>query len=161
MSEFVFLAGLAVLALLGYSEVLTYTVTKYDRTGGPAIYPKMLLILLLVALAIRGIQILASKKKEKFKWGSLFSGQRGVFFVSFVLFVMLMKPLGFILDGTIFLVFTTFYLYYKSTGDKSLGGKKKIVFRVLFSLGFCVAVYLFFSEFLHVAVPEGILGLVM
>ena len=78
-----------------------------------------------------------------------------------MLFVVLMKPLGFILDGTIFLVFTTFYLYYKSTGDKSLGGKKKIVFRVLFSLAFCVAVYLFFSEFLHVAVPEGILGLVM
>jgi len=160
MSELIFLAVIAVLALLGYNEVLGYTVTRFDRTGGPAIYPKLLLILLLVALVIRAVQILMSKDREKFKWASLFKGQRGIFFLAFVAFVALMKPLGFIVDGTLFLTFTSLYLYYRSTGDKSLGGKKKVIFRVIFSLAFCTAVYLFFANFLHVAVPEGILGFI-
>lgn len=161
MSELIFLAFLAVVGGLGLREVITYTVAAYDRTGGPAIYPKLILILLMVALAVRVIQILLTKDKDKFKWNTLFKGPRGVFFAAFVAFVILMDLLGFIVDGTLFLIFTSLYLYYATTGDKTLGGKKLIIKRCVISLVFCVAVYAFFSEFLHVMVPKGILSFML
>lgn len=158
MGELIFLAILAVVGGLCYAETTTYTIATYDRTGGPAMYPQLILILLFVALAIRAVQVLLSKEKPKFKWFTLFQGPRCIFFIAFVLFVVLMEPLGFVVDATLFMSATSFYLYYKTTGDKSLGGAKVIVTRVLLFAFFDVAVFLFFSSVLNVAVPEGILS---
>lgn len=158
MGELIFLAILAVVGALCYGETLTYSVSQFDRTGGPAMYPQLILILLFVALVIRAVQILLTKEKPKFKWFTLFQGPRCVFFLAFVLFVVLMEPLGFVIDATLFMSITSFYLYYKTTGDKTLGGAKVIVTRVLLFAVFDVAVFLFFSSVLNVAVPEGILS---
>ncbi len=161
MSELIFLGILAVLGIICFGETTTYTVAPYDRTGGPAIYPQIVLVLLFVALALRAIQLLVSKKREKFKWFTLFHGPRGVFFAAFLLFVILMKPLGFIVDATLFLTFTSLFLYYKTTDDKSLGGPKTILLRFVVAAVFSGIVYFFFSEVLHVAVPKGVLSIVL
>lgn len=161
MSELIFLGMLAVLGVVCLGETMTYTVAPYDRTGGPAVYPQIVLVLLFVALALRAVQLLTSKTREKFKWTTLFQAPRGVFFAAFLLFVVLMKPLGFIVDSTLFLTFTSLFLYYKTTDDKSLGGAKTIILRFIISAAFSSGVYLFFAKVLHVAVPEGILSAIL
>lgn len=161
MGELVFLAIVGILGAACYAETLTYTVAEYDRTGGPAMYPQLVLILLFAVLVLRAAQILLKKEKTKFKWFTLFKGTRGVFFAAFVLFVFLMEPLGFIVDATLFLSATSMYLYYKSTGDRTLGGAKAIATRVTLFAVFDTAVFLFFSSVLNVAVPEGILSFIL
>lgn len=158
MSELIFLAILAIVGGLCYGETLTYTVAEYDRTGGPAMYPQVVLILLFIALALRAIQILMKKEKPKFKWFTLFKGTRCVFFLAFVLFVILMQPLGFIVDSTLFLTATSLYLYYQTTGDKTLGGAKAITLKVVLYAAFNTLVFLFFTSVLSVGVPYGILS---
>ncbi len=158
MGELIFLALIGIVGVLCYNETLSYSVAEYDRTGGPAMYPQLVLILLFIALALRAIQILMTKEKPKFKWFTLFKGSRGVFFIAFVLFVFLMDPLGFIVDATLFLTGTSLYLYYQTTGDKTLGGAKAITLKVVLFAAFNTAVFLFFTSVLNVGVPEGILG---
>ena len=113
MGELIFLALIGIVGVLCYNETLSYSVAEYDRTGGPAMYPQLVLILLFIALALRAIQILMTKEKPKFKWFTLFKGSRGVFFIAFALFVFLMDPLGFIVDATLFLTGTSLYLYIR------------------------------------------------
>lgn len=161
MSELIFLGILAVIGFLCFGETMTYSVAQYDRTGGPAVYPQIVLLLLFIALVLRGIQVLMTKERTKFKWATLLRGPRGSFFLAFLLYTILMKPLGFIVDSTLFLTFASLFLYYKTTDDRTLGGKKVVITRFVVSAVFSGAVSFFFTKVLLVAVPAGILSSIL
>ncbi len=157
MGEIIFLLLLAAIGGYYYYESLGYTVGRFDTTGGGGLFPRAILIVLFVLLAARLIEILVKKEKAPFKFFGYLKGVGGVFFISFVLFVLLIKPLGFVVDAVIFALFTVNFLYYKAKDDKKLGGTKAIIIRTVCIIGYVILVNWFFTGVLHVNLPAGVL----
>lgn len=155
MGEIVFLALLAGAAGLYFYQTLGYAMPKLDNSGGPAIFPKFVCIVLICLIIIRIVTIIAKKEKKPFHFIELFKGSTGLLFVSFVIFVVVVKPLGFILASFLFLTFVSNALHYVKLN--TLGSGKSIVFRELLFILFPVLLYYFFTNVLFIALPAGIL----
>ena len=157
MGEIIFLLLLAAIGGYYYYESLGYTVGRFDTTGGGGLFPRAILIVLSVLLAARLIEILVKKEKAPFHFFGYLKGVGGVFFISFVIFTLLIKPLGFVVDAAIFALFTVNFLYYKAKDDKKLGGTKAIIIRTVCIIGYVILVNWFFAGVLHVNLPAGVL----
>jgi len=158
MGELLFLFGLVVVAGYYYYESLSYTTTRFERTGGPAVFPQIVIYGLLFFILLRVIQIFIKKDKTKFKWFSIFKGTRGIFFISFVFYVLLMQFLGFILAGSLFLITISTYMYKQVENSVQLFAFKDFGIRSLIMISFVIFVNYFFAVALNVQVPKGILG---
>jgi|GEM_PF-1630364 len=156
MEELLLLVVLTGMDLLYYFETFSYKKALFDKTGGPAIYPRVILVLLLISIAIRVIQILKRHEYEPSVLKGLVTGSRGVFLWAYIAYVLLMEPLGMIIDTVCYLIFICHYMIYARDGK--LGSKTSIlkhnVSFVLLTLG----IYLFFTLVMNVAVPKGLLS---
>lgn len=157
MGEVIFLLLLIVAGGYYFFETLGYTVGKFDTTGGGGTFPRAILVCLFVFVVLRLLEILIKKQKAPFKFFGFLQGTGGVFFLSFVAFVVLIRPLGFIIDALIFMLWSINYLYYKANDDRSLGGIKAVAVRSVFVVIYVLAVYWFFSNALSVNLPAGLL----
>ena len=157
MGEIIFLILLAAVGGYYYFESLGYTVGRFDTTGGGGIFPRAIIIVLFVLLAARLIEILIKKEKAPFKFFGYLKGVGGVFFLSFVAFVLLIRPLGFVVDAILFSLWSVNYLYYKTHDDKKLGGTKALIIRCVAIIAYVLLVNWFFTGVLHVNLPAGIL----
>jgi len=158
MGELVFLIGLSAIAGYYYYETLSYTVSRFERTGGPAVFPQLLVYGLLIFIVIRVVQILVKKEKPKFKGLSLLQGTRGIFFFSFVAYVLLMTRLGFVMSATLYLIGISTYMYKQVEGSARMYSIRVFGVRCVIMVVFVIAVNYFFSTVLNVEVPTGFLG---
>ncbi|MDR1518869.1 MAG: tripartite tricarboxylate transporter TctB family protein [Planctomycetota bacterium] len=157
MGEIIFLLVLGCVGGYYYHESLTYTVTRFERTGGAAIFPRALIYVLCAFILIRILQILASRQKSPFKVVTIFKGPRGVFFLSFVAFVALMDILGFAIAGSLYLICISFYMDRQTNGDSVAKSPKRLFFRSLLMVASVLALGYLFSNYLHVRIPAGVL----
>ncbi len=157
MGEIIFLLLIAAAGGYYYYESLGYTVGRFDTTGGGGIFPRAILLVLFVLLAARLIEILLKKEKAPFKFFGYLKGVGGVFFISFAAFVLLIRPLGFVVDAILFALFSVNFLYYKAKDDKKLGGTKAVVIRTVCIIAYVLLVNWFFTDVLSVNLPAGIL----
>jgi hypothetical protein len=139
-----------------YAETLTYRVSRFERTGGAGVYPRIIIIGLFVFIALRIIQKIAEKDWGKFVFLNLFRGRRGIFFFAFFFYVLLMPFLGYLADTAAYLLFASGYLTFLREG--SLGDRKRIALRTLLFLAMVGGIYWFFVAFLNVSVPAGLLS---
>lgn len=155
MGEIIFLLLLAGGAVLYLIEASGYPMPRFEVSGGPAIYPKMILIVFLILVMVRILQIVSSRKKERFIFSELFIGTRGVFWISFILYVLVVKTIGYHITTSVFLIGMTEFFYYKKT--KSPGTAKQVLLRSAGLIFFVAGMYWFFAATMNVLLPKGLL----
>jgi putative tricarboxylic transport membrane protein len=153
--EYVFLGIIAVFATLFLKDATQYKIASYDTSGGPGIFPKYILILLLVAIAAQIIYKIIKKEKTHFVFFELLKGERGIILGSLIVYLAVLSILGFILSTSIFLIATVNYLYYR--GHDGFGEKKSIAIRSGFSVCVAFIIYYVFVQLMHVILPAGII----
>jgi len=154
--ELVFLAVLAVVASVFFFETTTYKIASFDTSGGPAIFPQYVLILLLVAIVVLVIQKIIKKDFKGFVFLELFKRERGIGLLSLIAYLTLLNILGFTLSTILFLSFLVNFLY-RAHHDKSLGSVKQISIRTGISVLFSFIIHYTFVNLMHVMLPKGIL----
>jgi hypothetical protein len=153
--EYVFLGIIAVFSTLFLKDATQYKIASYDTSGGPGVFPKYILILLLVAIAAQIIYKIIKKDKTHFVFFELFKEERGIILGSLIIYLAVLSILGFILSTSIFLIATVNYLYFR--GHDGFGEKKSIAFRSGFSVGMTLVINYVFVQFMHVILPAGII----
>lgn len=156
MGEIIFLLLLAAGAVSYLIEASGYPMPRFEVSGGPAIYPKMILTVFLILAAVRIIQIISSREKEKFVFSELFVGTRGVFWFAFILYVLVVKTIGYHITTSLFLIGMTEFFYYKKA--KFLGTPKQILLRSTGLILFVAGMYWFFAATMNVLLPKGLLA---
>lgn len=153
MGELVFLLILLILCAVCFVQTLSFPVSILDQSGGPALFPQIVLALLTLVIVIRLIQFFREKKHEHFVFRELFTGRRLFFFGSLIVYVFLFDFLGYILSTALFLVVTINYFYYVVKGNR--GSVKAILVRNISAIAFSVIMYVFFANILHIMLPTG------
>lgn len=154
--ELIFLTILAIFSIVFFQETTTYKVASFDTSGGPAIFPQYILILLLISIAVLMIQKIVKKDFKGFVFIELFKGDRGIGLIALVAYLSLLKILGFTLSTVLFLTFLVNYLY-RTNHEKSLGNVKHIALRTGFSILFAFLIQYIFVNLMHVMLPKGII----
>lgn len=158
MGEIIFLA--VITAVIGYLYILTgsFPVNALDTTGGAAMFPRVVIIVLALLIVIRIIQIIKNKElKVHFVFFELLKGSTGIFLLSLVAYIFLFSILGYVVATILYLVLTITYCYYKKYGN--IGSAKAVIIRVALSVAGTLVLYWFFTSVLLVRMPAGILKL--
>lgn len=153
--ELIFLAVLGVASLVLLMETTGYKTASFDTSGGPGIFPKYVIILLLIAIIALVIQKIIKKEFKGFVFLSLFKAERGITLIALITYLALLNLLGFVLSTSLFLCFMVNFLY-RANHEKSLGSKKHIVLRSGFSIAFAFFIQFIFVSLMHVMLPKGI-----
>ena len=156
MGEIWFLLILAGLDIYYFIETFSYKMPLYDNTGGPSVFPRVILALLLICLLIRLFQLFTAGEKKHFVFLELFRGSTGIFVLAFAAYIFFMEPLGMILDTILYLGFISHYMIAQRDG--TIGTPRMVVAHMASFLVMSVAIYWVFSSILNVAVPKGLLG---
>lgn len=157
MGEILFLLCFAVISLIMFYLTGDFRVSKMDTSGGAALFPRIVIILLLIFLAVRIVEIVRAKEKKAFAGKELFTGSRCYFIIGFVLYVILLKPVGYILATVLFLAFVVnrFYKIEKGT----MGTAVQIAVRNLIMIVFVLAMNWAFGTILSVNLPSGLFSI--
>jgi hypothetical protein len=140
-----------------FAETFTYHKPLFESTGGPEIFPRVILVLLFLFIAVRAIQIILNKKKSSFVFFDLFTGSRGMFLYCFMGYILIMKPLGYIFATFLYLAgLSNYMIYYK---DGTIGTARAISIRIVIFAIISVLLYQFFAGILNVNIPLGLLAL--
>ncbi len=158
MGEIVFLTILGLISIGLFALTATFPVNNMDTTGGAAMFPRAVIILLGILLIVRLVQIIKSKKfHAHFAFIELFQGSTGIFLLGIFLYILLFSVLGYILSTLIYSFAAVTYCYSKKYGN--IGSAKAIAIRGMASIGGTLLLYWFFSYVLMVRMPEGLLGI--
>ena len=151
--EIVFLLLLLAASLFFLRETYSYQVPSFDTSGGPALFPRYILILLSVCIVLLIIQLIWQKRGKTFVFFEVFKHERGVFFWTLVAYLFLLNPIGFLAATILYLLFIVNYLarLYKGT----LGSIKEIIVRSTISLAVALSVTYLFSEIFRIILPTG------
>lgn len=157
MGQIIFLITVCLYAVYSFIETLGYRVNAFDNTGGPALFPRIVAVLLIFFCVVLIIQTIKDKNKQKFVFVELFQGLRGKFLALFIGYIVLMQIFGFIISSCIYVPIVSNYLVFKtdgSIGKPFLVAKNSALLMVL-----VVAIYYAFGKFFHVMLPTGIFGI--
>ncbi|MBS5300828.1 MAG: tripartite tricarboxylate transporter TctB family protein [Clostridium sp.] len=153
MGETIFLLCFCAAAIAMYGMTGNFRISKMDTSGGAAMFPRIVIILLLVFLAIRLLQIWIGKQKKPFMGRELFTGSRFFFLICFCAYVVCLKLLGYRVATYLFLLFSVngFMKVEKGT----YGTARELVVRNLILLVFVLAMYWLFGTVLSIKLPTG------
>ena len=157
MGEIIFLLCFAVVSAIMFYMTGDFRISKMDTSGGAALFPRIVIILLLVFLMLRIIEILASKEKKEFAGKELFAGSRCLFIGGLVLYVVLLKPLGYIIATVLFLAFVVNRFYRVEKG--LMGSAAQIAIRNVLMIVFVLAMNWVFGTVLSVNLPAGLFSI--
>lgn len=159
MGEIIFIGILSVIGLAMFGASFFFQASLIDKSGGPALFPRIIIVALLVLLLVRAIQILRSKKQRAthFAFAEMFQGARLVFLILFFLYAITITTLGFVVSSTLFLIAAILFLY-KQQYNKKMPVKKIILCCLCCGVG-VFAVNYCFVNFFNVVLPSGILGI--
>lgn len=158
MGELVFLTILVMIGIVMYIISGSFPTSIIDKSGGPALFPRLVIIFLFVMIILRIMEILKVPKEERkeFHFVEIFKGSRLIFLVVTFAYYMLAVYLGFVISSIIYLIFMTSY-FYKVKFE--IWPSKRRFFTTSGSIVLSVVVidYLF-CEVLNVLLPIGIIG---
>ena len=157
MGEIILLLCFAAMSFAMLVMAKDFRVSKMDSSGGAAMFPRIVIILLLIFIAVRIVQILLKKEKRPFAGRELFTGSRFFFVLCLVGYVLLLKPLGYILSTSLFLILAVnrFYRIERGTNGSPAAIAARNVLLVLFVLAMNWA----FGSILSVRLPAGLLAI--
>ena len=79
MGELVFLALLLAVCTLFYGMSFDFKTSILDTSGGAALWPRIVIIFLVMIIIIRGIQAIKERDRKQFVFKELFQGKQAVF----------------------------------------------------------------------------------
>lgn len=153
MGELIFLGILAVVSVYFFILTGDFRISPLDKSGGAAVWPRLVLGFMLLFIVVRAIQILVRKENDHFVFLELFKGIRLFFLASFVAYIALFKFLGYYIATIAFLAATVNVFYKYTKGN--FGSKKHIIIRNLIIIVFVTLMDFFFSDVLHIMLPSG------
>ena len=156
MGELVFMALLCVMGVACFIDTLHFRVSLLDRSGGAAVFPRVVIVLLLLLVCIRIVMILRDGNRPHFVFLEAFAGARLAYLIALAALVFTIKPIGFLPAMSAFMLFTANYFYFRTHG--SLGKAWFVILRSVSLVAFVAVVYYFFTGVLHVMLPAGLLG---
>lgn len=158
MGEVIFLAVIGVLDVVMFGLTFAFPTSIIDQSGGPGLFPRLVLAGLLVLVVIRIAVILHSESERgrRFIFLEIFKGSRLVFLVVFVAYALLMTTLGFVLSTGVFLAVTILFLF-RCQYQKWMG-PKGIAATVIGSAVGALVIYLLFTRWFNVVLPAGLLN---
>ena len=139
MGETIFLLCFCAAAIAMYGMTGNFRISKMDTSGGAAMFPRIVIILLLVFLAIMGRE--------------LFTGSRFFFLICFCAYVVCLKLLGYRVATYLFLLFSVNGFMKVEKG--AYGTARELVVRNLILLVFVLAMYCLFGTVLSIKLPTG------
>ena len=158
MGEIYFTLFLMAVSVAGFANTFTWQVVE-DTSGGPAMYPRLILAGLFICALVRMVQLLREKKEDRkpFVFLDLFQGHRGFFLLSLVLYIISLNLLGFLISTIIYLNVVVNVMIYFSKG--SFKPDKWLAVRTVCLTATAFATTWFFASALRVMVPTGIFGI--
>ena len=156
MGEIIFLVFLLISGGVMFWSTFSFRTNPLDTSGGPAIFPQIVLAFLMLMVVIRIVEILCSKEKKPFAFVEMFKGSRLFFLVSLGVYIFLIKPLGFIVSTVLFM--TVVILGFRYSMSKSVGKPGSVAIAVGASAAYAVLMYVLFAKVLSIFLPAGILG---
>ena len=158
MGEIFFLIILAAAGVGMFGMSFGFQVSRIDSSGGPALFPRIVIIILLLFIAIRIIMVSKSTEElgKKFHFLEIFQGSRLIFLLMFLGYAVLMKPLGFVISSSLFLIIAVTFLYKKQYGERITVKKGLILYPVIL-ISVAVLYYIFVNK-LNVLLPGGIIN---
>ncbi len=148
--DILFAVVLLIIALIGYIKVDSLSFTS-------RFFPQMVCVILASLVSVDIIFRIAKKliKKQSIKKENLFKGlfsdKAGVVIILILLYIIVLKNLGFIVASIVFIGFLSFYL--KKT-RLFIDIVKVLVFSLLVTLFF----YFIFYKLFNIQLPRGILS---
>lgn len=158
MGELIFMAIISVIAIIMYVVSGSFPVSIIDKSGGAALFPRVVVLFLLFFMLIRLWIVLKDKEamKKTFVFFEMFSGPRLVYLLGTVAYIVAIKPLGFVITTSVYLFCMANFLFYKQKDSIMSMTHNAIVLTsgILISTG----MYLFFTRVLSILLPKGILS---
>ncbi len=158
MGELIFEAVLAIIGAAMFFVSFSFRESIIDQSGGPGLFPRIVIIMLFVALAARAFVVLRNDKEKakKFTFFEMFMGNRLIFLLIFLAYILLVRPLGFLISTWAFMLITIPFLYKLQYGKRMSG--KAIAIESAISIAGVFILYYVFSECFNVLLPAGLLG---
>lgn len=158
MGEIIFLIILAAAGVGMFGMSFGFQVSRIDTSGGPALFPRIVIVILLAFIIIRIVMISKNKEElgKKFHFLEIFMGSRLVFLLLFLAYALLMKPLGFVISSSLFLMIAVTFLHKKQYGE-GVTAKKGLILYPVIVIAVTVLYYIFVYK-LNVLLPGGILN---
>lgn len=157
MGEIAFLIVIITCGIIMFGMSFGFQESAIDNSGGPALFPRIVIAFLIISAIVRIITILrnSDERKKDFCFLEIFKGSRLFFVLLFLIYILLIKPLGFVITTIIFANVLLTYLYKKQYGEYAT--VKKNIITYVITIVIVVAVYYLFTQYLHVLLPAGIL----
>lgn len=147
---------LAVISFIMLIMTYSFPTSIIDQSGGAALFPRIVIFLLLFFMIIRVVEIVRKKEwHKKFAFFEMFQGIRLIYLLSTLAFVLSIKNVGYIVSTSIYLIFTIIYFYKKEMGEKQT--KKKLAVTIVLNIMLVIGVYYVFTDVLNILLPEGIM----
>lgn len=153
MGELVFLGTLLVVCIYFYALTFGFAVSILDKSGGAAVFPRIVIVFLVVFLIVRALAVWKDQQKKPFAFKELFVGMRLFFFVSLIGYILAFKFLGYVISTTMFLAVTINVFYFKT--KNSWGSVQAIAARSVLAVTFVLLMNYFFVHILHIVLPAG------
>jgi hypothetical protein len=158
MGELVFLSIIFLIGIVMFVMTSWFPESIIDHSGGPALFPRAVIAVLLCCLAIRIVQVLQTPKEKRkpFAFLEIFKGPSMIFILATILSFVVMHWLGFIISMGLYVPSLMLYYYRLQYGKKPT--KKLVAIVIIFSIGGIVLFDYLFCNMLHVLLPKGLIG---
>ncbi len=134
-----------------------FRVSILDKSGGPGMFPRIIVVLLVVVVIVRIVQIIRRRElNNSFAFLEMFQGKRLVYMVFTLVYMVLLPFVGYLLSTVAYLLVTIFY-FYRTEFDDGMTRRQTVMVTVT-NIVLATAVYLFFTRWMNILLPEGILG---
>jgi hypothetical protein len=157
MGEIIFLGVIAVISLIMFLMTFSFPTSIIDKSGGPGLFPRIVIILFLFFAMIRLVEIIRKKEiKKPFAFLEMFQGSRAIYLLSTLIYMLIISHLGYIISSAAYILFSIFY-YYRREMNSSLN-RKQIILISMVNSALVVFIYFSFTSVLNILLPKGILG---
>lgn len=157
MGELVFMGITAAAAIAMFIMTASFPVSIIDKSGGPALFPRVVILLLLVFMIIRAVIVLRDRELfgKRFVFAEIFRGARLIYLLVTLIYILLIKQAGFVPMTAAYLYGLTQYLFYLQKGSRM--SLRRNILTFIGCLALSIGMYLLFSGVLNILLPEGIL----
>ena len=158
MGELFFMACIAAVCIAMFVMTGNFPVSVIDDSGGPALFPRIVIVFLIAVMAVRAAAVARDRKllAQKFVFFSLFRGNSLIYLLLFVGYAVTMPFFGFVAGTALFLIASMAFLYSRQNGKTP--GFHAALLIAAGSVAGTLAVHYAFSSLLNIVLPVGVWG---
>jgi hypothetical protein len=159
VGELIFMAVVAVISVIMFVMSFFFQTSLIDQSGGPALFPRIVIILLLFFMIMRAVSVIRSQEalKKKFVFFEMFHGSRLFFILLFLGYACVVQTLGFAISSSLFAIIAITYLHKKQYGRNITLKKGAVLYSTVVLSIF--ALYFVFTRYFSILLPSGFIDI--